>query len=416
MTMGLTLYRLASAGLAPLAPSVLRARTSNGKEPRDRQNERFARLLLARPPGQVIWLHGASLGETKLTRTLGEQLRTHCPDAFLLFTSQSRTSAEQFGSLDIPNAHHQLAPIDTPASASRFIAHWTPDLCIFAEGEIWPNLILAADKSAAKLALVNARMTDRSIAGWQRWPGSARRVFSTFDLILAADVRTADGLSAIIGKDIKPFGSLKTAQTDPVARPRAPGIDLGWDGPVLLGASTHEGEEALLLDALDALPAGSRLILAPRHPERGDAIAETLANQSRAFVRRAHGDAVTADTAVLLADTIGEMTHWYAVADHVYLGGAHVPGIGGHNPIEPLAFGKPVLTGPYATNFADMIAELQSLSVVKTVSTATEIAEACRTQAAVDASALDRYFAQGRTRLETACRALAELILPAETP
>ena len=168
MTVALTVYRMATAGLSPFVPRLLNARVATGKELAERTDERLARSLPARPGGEVIWLHGASIGETRLLVALAKALRELRPNAFLLFTSQTRTSAELITDLLPEKARHQLAPVDTPSATRRFIDHWKPDLCIFAEGEIWPNLLMAARSSAARLALVNARMTDKSISGWSR--------------------------------------------------------------------------------------------------------------------------------------------------------------------------------------------------------------------------------------------------------
>ncbi|MEO0881770.1 MAG: glycosyltransferase N-terminal domain-containing protein [Pseudomonadota bacterium] len=412
MTVALTVYRIATAGLSPLVPQLLNARVAKGKEIADRQSERLARHLPTRPRGEVIWLHGASVGETRLLIEVADALRKLRPDAFLLFTSQTRTSAELVADLLPEHSQHQLAPVDTPSATRRFIAHWEPDLCIFAEGEIWPNLLLAAQSSHAKLALINARMTEKSITGWSRIKRTAQRLFSRFDLILAADTRTAAGLSQLTGQDVPAFGNLKTVRES--ARP-ADGparVAFAWDGPVLLGASTHPGEEVLLLDSLAQMAAGSRLILAQRHPERGDDIDALLTARGVRSARWSRGEVPQQDTEVLLADTIGDMHQWYDMADWVYLGGAHVPDIGGHNPLEPLGFGKPVLTGPHTTNFADMIEDLKPLGAITIVKTAKDIAAACTDANATDTDAINAYFATGRKRLQEAAARLVDLLVP----
>ncbi|MEM6410021.1 MAG: glycosyltransferase N-terminal domain-containing protein [Pseudomonadota bacterium] len=411
MTVALTVYRMATAGLSPFVPRLLNARVATGKELAERTDERLARSLPARPGGEVIWLHGASIGETRLLVALAKALRELRPNAFLLFTSQTRTSAELITDLLPENARHQLAPVDTPSATRRFIDHWKPDLCIFAEGEIWPNLLMAARSSDARLALVNARMTDKSISGWSRLKRTARALFGRFDLILAADRRTATGLSHLIGSDIQAFGNLKTVDKTTLANAQERET-LPWEGPILLGASTHAGEEALLIDCLQLMGAETRLILAPRHPERGDEIAALLNTNGISFSQASAGETPEIDTKVLLADTVGDMPRWYAAADHVYLGGAHAPGIGGHNPLEPLSYGKRVLTGPHTTNCADTVADLKPLGAISIVRSAEDIASACNVPPAFDRTSLEHYFAAGRQRLDDAAGQLAALLAP----
>ncbi|MEL7453728.1 MAG: glycosyltransferase N-terminal domain-containing protein, partial [Pseudomonadota bacterium] len=195
MTPGISLYRFASGGLDPFVPWAMARRSARGKEDPDRLNERLARDLPPRPKGQLIWFHGASLGECKLLMMLSKALETEWQDAHCLFTFQTLAAADVL-QRDIGDiALLQLAPVDTPRAAARFIDHWTPDLCIFAEGEIWPNLLNSARSAGCATALVNARMTEKSIKGWKRWPTSAERIFKGFQAILAADRRTGDALS-----------------------------------------------------------------------------------------------------------------------------------------------------------------------------------------------------------------------------
>ncbi|MEM7661837.1 MAG: glycosyltransferase N-terminal domain-containing protein [Pseudomonadota bacterium] len=412
MTVALAAYRMVTAGLSPFVPRLLYARAVRGKELVHRQDERLAKRLPHRPDGEVIWLHGASIGETRLLVQLADSLRKLRPHAFLLFTSQTRTSAELISDFLPDNAQHQLAPVDTPAATRRFISHWQPDLCIFAEGEIWPNLLLAAEASEARLALVNARMTAKSITGWTRLRHTARKLFSHFDLILAADHRTAEGLASITGQDVPAFGSLKVVG-DGATGDEEPSLpNFGWQGPVVLGASTHDGEEKLLLDCLDLMEPETRLIIAPRHPERGDEVEALLTNQGAEYARISAGDIPLASTKILLADTVGDMPKWYAMADHVYLGGAHSPGIGGHNPLEPLSHGKRVLTGPHTSNCTDTVADLEPLGAISIVRTAEEIAASCRSEAPIDVDALKSYFAAGRKRLDDAAAKLSNLLSP----
>ena len=163
MTLGLTLYRMFSRLVALFLGRILSRRVKKGKEDPARLHERRARKLPERPEGRLVWLHGASVGESLILLELGKRLQGEVPDVQLLFTSQTETSAKLVAENLPERAFHQMSPIDTVGGAERFIRHWQPTLGIFAEGEIWPNLLLRAKKKGVHLALVNARMTDKSL-------------------------------------------------------------------------------------------------------------------------------------------------------------------------------------------------------------------------------------------------------------
>lgn len=367
MPPGLFLYGLITRLVAPLLGWLLSSRVRQGKEDGGRINERRAKALTQRPDGPLIWMHAASVGESQLQLAIACELLEQRSDLNILFTCQTQTAAglivKRFSD-DAVLARHwtlqQMAPLDTPGAAKRFIDHWKPDIGIFAEGEIWPNLLTELRKSGGKSALVNARMTEKSILGWQRWPRTARQMFSNFDLILASDLQTATGLSALAGRDVSVAGNLKSS----LPPPKADLAELGVlqtqlaGRKILVAASTHAGEEALVLDALMQMQPRPFAIIAPRHPDRGDEIRRLIDLSNLSVSQRSDAEAIEPGTDILLADTLGEMGLWYRLADTVYLGGGHAPGVGGHNPLEPLQLGKPVLTGPSVFNFKDLMAEL----------------------------------------------------------
>ena len=250
--------------------------------------------------------------------------------------------------------------------------HWKPSLAIIAEGEIWPNMLLELEARQIPAVLINARMTEKSILGWLRWKKTARRVFSSFDLLVAADIQTKTGLVELSDMDVVCPGNLKSALPAPsVDEDELRRLEQVINGSsVLLAASTHAGEEAIVIDAWMKMEPRPFLILAPRHPERGDEVDTLLSMTKAAVSRRSENDPMTADTEILLADTMGEMGLWYRLCDTVYLGGGHAPGIGGHNPLEALRLGKPVLTGPSIFNFRDLsqrLLPLQGFSIVHDV-------------------------------------------------
>lgn len=412
MTPALFTYQLATRLAAPLLGFALNARAHNGKEDILRLNERYAKRLPPRRPGPLVWLHGASVGESRVLLELGRRLIAARPGIMLVFTSQTMTSARLMGKEIPENAIHAMAPLDTPMAARRFIQHWKPDLCIFAEGEIWPNLILEAGKAGARRALVNARMTDSSADGWARFGGVFRALIGSFDVILAADQDTGARLERLLGRAVRVPGNLKSAQSPPDANP----ADLQRFATTFINgrrcfvaASTHPGEEELFLDATDRFT-DSAMIIVPRHPERGDEIADLLKSRRLPFARRSKGDVTSPRDRVLLADTMGEMGLWLRLADVVYLGGGHTADVGGHNPLEPVRLRKPVLTGPSVFNFAAMMADLETRGLVRTVEDSGDLAAGLADPPAISEAALAALEAEADAPMNATLEALLPLI------
>ncbi len=413
---GLRLYRAATTVLSPLATPLLAWRARSGKEDAARLRERFAQSSVARPRGTLLWMHGASVGETRVLLQLHAALAARRSDLSFLFTSGTRTSA---GLLAQPPARalHQFAPIDSVGVARRFLAHWRPDLAVFAESDLWPNLIEEAANTGVKLALVNARMSARSLASWGRSPATAAHLLKRFDLILAADTRTADGLGALAGRAIEKPGNLKRAAaplTYDHAALNAARTACGAR-PVWLAASTHPGEDEIVLDAHTRLRVRhphALLIIAPRHPDRGGAIAALAGNAPR----RSTG-APIGDGPVYIADTIGEMALFYALAPVALVAGSLLPTLRGHNPVEPAQLDCAILTGPHVDSFDDIFADLVADGGATQVCDAAAIAAAVellwtdparRTHAVRVAAAI---LARGGDALEKTVTAL-EALLP----
>ena len=183
MTLPLALYGLATGLAEPLAPFILKRRAKVGREDPLRLDERLGRTRSPRPPGPLVWLHGVSVGETVSLLPLVEGLRARRPDLGLLVTSGTRASAELLGRRLPAGVRHQYVPVDTPGAVRRFLNHWRPDLGVFAESELWPNLILTARRRGTRLVLASARITEGTARTWRRAPASARRLLSAFDLI-----------------------------------------------------------------------------------------------------------------------------------------------------------------------------------------------------------------------------------------
>lgn len=342
--------------LAPALPLWLKRRALKGKEDPERQNERFGKASIARPNGQLFWLHGASVGEvTMLLPLIRRLLETH-QNAHILVTSGTVTSANILQSRLPERAMHQYVPLDTPKAVANFLDHWKPDIGIWAESEIWPNLIRHTKLRGIPMALINARMSDSSIQGWFKRQASAQALFGCFDLILAANEDTANGLSWLLGRQVESAGNLKdSAPALPVDKAELKTLKTAIKKrPIWCAASTHDGEEKIILSAHEQIKQKypkALLILAPRHPERRKEILSLLTDSNIAV--RSRGQVPNAKTSVYLFDTMGEMGLAYGLSDVSFVCGSLVQGLMGHNPLEPAQLGNAIITGAHISSFAE---------------------------------------------------------------
>lgn len=345
---------------APLLRAHLRRRVARGKEEGSRLPEREG-FGAARPEGPLAWLHAASVGETQSALPLIAAMTAKRPDLTVLLTTGTVTAARLVAARAPERVIHRTAPLDVPAWVARFLDGWRPDLGVFLESELWPNLIEAAAARGVPLALVNARMSARSARFWRLSGGAGRRLLSRFRLVAAQGEADAARLAAL-GASPVAWGNLKHAAPPlPVdaAELAALSAVLG-DRPAWIAASTHPGEEAAALAAHRALASripGLLTILAPRHPERGPEVAALAAGLP--LVRRSLGEVPGPETQVLLFDTIGELGLAYRLARVAFVGGSLVPR-GGQNPVEPARLGLPVLVGPLHGNFTETVASLRA--------------------------------------------------------
>ncbi|HEY8947778.1 MAG TPA: 3-deoxy-D-manno-octulosonic acid transferase [Rhizomicrobium sp.] len=372
--LGLAAYRLATMALAPAVPFFLRQRALRGKEDTARMRERLGYASAARPEGKLIWIHGASVGESVSALPLMDAfLRSGHP---VLVTSGTVTSAKLMAERLPAGAIHQYAPVDTPAATSRFLMHWKPDAALFVESELWPNLLHRAAGQGVKLALVNGRMSERSFRGWRRARRVADALLSLFDICLAQDSETAKRLTALGARNVQITGSLKAdAPPLPANETKLAALRTAiGNRPVLLASSTHPGEDETILPAQDKLRGeypDLLTIIAPRHPERGADIAMLCG--PRPSLLRSSGALPAQDTQVYIADTIGELGLFYRLAPFAFIGGSLIPH-GGQNPLEPARLGCAVLTGPHTENFRQVYDAILSAQGSGLVGTALEIA------------------------------------------
>ncbi|WP_245296825.1 MULTISPECIES: glycosyltransferase N-terminal domain-containing protein [Rhodomicrobium] len=356
--LSLRAYRTISRAIHPAAGMFLRRRSQRGKEVPERLNERMGIASLSRPAGTLLWFHAASVGETNVVLPLIEALRKERPDLGILLTTVTVTSARIAAARLPSGAVHQFVPLDSPAFVQRFLDHWRPNMGLFTESEIWPNLILDADRRRIPLALLNARMSDRSFKRWLKMPGVSRPLFSRFAVVLAQSDGLAKRLATLGARKVISAGNIKfdspPPPVDPAELQRFKAMVAGR--PIFLAASTHPGEDEIVAEAHKALSAsypGLLTVIVPRHPERGADIAAMLEAQGLAAARRSQGAALGAETAIYVGDTVGDLGMFYAVAPIAFIGGSLVPH-GGQNPIEAVKLGAGVVTGPHWHNFPEV--------------------------------------------------------------
>ena len=389
----LRLYLAVSRRSGTFARRALERRRAEGKEDGERLAERTGEPGLPRPDGQLAWFHAASVGEAASLIELLRRLQQTRPELTCLVTTVTVTSAQFLADRLPETCIHQYAPMDVVPWVKRFLGHWRPDLAVWTESELWPAMLYETYAAGVPMLLINARISNRSFRRWRLFGGMARALLARFDRILAQDDLAGEQL-ALLGADPERMtveGSLKEGAAplpyDEAERVRIARAFAGR--PVWLAASTHPGEEEIALAAHGrarrALPMLA-LILAPRHPGRGDALAEALRGKGCTVAQRSKGEAITADTDVYLADTLGEMGLWYRIASVSFVGGSLVD-VGGHNPFEPALLGSAIIHGPHVRNFIDGYRRLAQADAAVLARSEAELAEAIVATMAPDRAA-----------------------------
>ena len=376
--LSLKAYRLATKLAAPIAPLLLAWRTRKGKEEADRHAERYGLASTPRPSGFLVWFHAASVGEVNAAMPVIEAIAKSRPDIRVLLSTATVTSA-RLARMRLPKgALHQYVPLDRRRYMNRFLDHWRPDLTVLVESEIWPNLVLETKARKIPLLLINGRMSTSSFKAWRRRPGLSRPIFSSFDIVLAQNDVLAERFAQLGATDAREAGNLKAdAPPPPVDETGKAELAAAFSNrPVWLAASTHPGEEDVIGAAHSlikkALPDLATIIV-PRHPERGKAVAEMLRGQGLNVTLRSSGALPGHQTDIYVADTIGELGLFYALAPVAFIGGSLVKH-GGQNPVEAIKLGSAVLSGPNVHNFRDAYGELLKAGGAKEVVDAESLA------------------------------------------
>ncbi|MEO0695971.1 MAG: 3-deoxy-D-manno-octulosonic acid transferase [Pseudomonadota bacterium] len=380
--MSLRAYRAASRMAGPVARMALRQRLKKGKEDPDRIDERQGTAGATRPEGPLLWIHGASVGESLSVLPLVRRLSELSPALSFLVTTGTVTSARLMAERLPARAIHQFIPLDHPQFVERFLDHWQPDAAVFVESEFWPNLILGARARTDAMALVNGRVSPKSFDSWTKRRGTIRYLLDSFDVIIAQDHQNAERLQTLSGRDVPTYGNLKNSapalpvdDTELAAMRSAIGTR-----PVWLAASSHPGEEEFIFDAHKILRnefPDLLTLLAPRHPERGDTVREIGRGAGLTCMLRSEGGDLTDDTQVYIADTLGELGLFYRLSSVSFVGGSLVEK-GGHNPLEPARLGCAILHGPYTFNFVETYGEMRQAGGAALVRNERELATAVR--------------------------------------
>ncbi|MDW4548285.1 glycosyltransferase N-terminal domain-containing protein [Defluviimonas sp. D31] len=391
------LYRLLAQIVFRLYAFRLRLAVATGRLARESFDERLGRGPERDGAAPLIWIHGASNGELASARPVIDTLIARAPDLSVLVTANTETGRALAQSWQQTRLHAALAPLDYPGAVRRFLDRWQPAALVVIENELWPERLTACAARGIPVFVIGARMSARSYRNWTRLRGLTARILGAIRYLSAQDSGSEGRFHdlGLASARIGPVVNLKSATT---ARNTSESLPFQRE-TTLLAASTHEGEEAAVLDAFATarlqIP-GLALILAPRHPRRRDAVEALIRARGLAFATRSRGARPDRDTPVYLADTMGEMDLWYQAAGMTFVGGSLVDR-GGHTPFEPAAHGSAILHGPDTANSAPAYAALTAARAAIEVANASELAAA--TVALADGEAQARLAAAATAAL-----------------
>lgn len=385
--MNRTLYTLLFHLGLPLLALRLWLRARKAPAYAQRLGERFAFRLPALQPGG-IWVHAVSVGESIAAAPMIRQLLLRHPELPITVTCMTPTGSERIQALFAgePRIQHCYLPYDLPWAAGRFLDHVRPRLAVIMETELWPNHVHQCARRSIPVALANGRLSERSAKGYARFARLTAPMLAEMSLLAVQTEVEAQRFLALGARPecVQVTGSIKfDLNVDPALPVRATHLREQWQArerAVWIAASTHEGEDAVVLAAHRQLlesHADALLVLVPRHQERFASVHALCKAQGFATVQRSLGQPVTAQTQVLLGDTMGELLFLYALADIAFVGGSLVAN-GGHNPLEPAALAKPVLSGPHMFNFLEIGAMLREAGALVEVDDAQGLAMAVR--------------------------------------
>ncbi len=373
----LSLYRILTFLATPFIYVWLYIRLLRGKEDSKRIYERFGFQMHARPTGKLIWLHGASVGECLSMMPLINRLLEQNKNLKIMVTSGTVSSAKLMEKRLPKRAFHEYIPVDIQGACRRMVRHFKPDAVLWFESEFWPNILGEIRKADIPLILLNGRISDRSFQRWQKALWIIKPLLSLFTLTFGQTEEDARRLRVLGARETICVGNLK------YAAPPAPfdAVELRrllrqiGKRPVWVGGSTHPGEEEMMADihvqVAKAFP-GLLTVSAPRHPERGNEVRRIFEKRGLKVAQRTKEEAITPDTDVYFADTLGEMGLIYRLSPIVFVGGSLVP-FGGQNMLEPMRLGRLVMIGPNAFNFREIVSFSKERGALVEVADATSM-------------------------------------------
>ena len=356
--MQVTSYQKVTSLLKPLIMLYVSVRKRKGKEDVQRFNERLGVAAMPRPKGRLVWLHGASVGETVSMLPLITKMREEYPRLNVLVTSGTVTSAKIMAGRLPKGVIHQYVPLDIKEYTDKFVSYWKPDLALWFESDFWPNLIVSASEAKVPLILVNGRISDRSFEKWQKARSFIAELQGKFALSLGQTKEDARRLKKLGARNALSVGNIKYAADDlPCDAEKIADLQKQIaKRENFVAASTHNDEESRLADIFLSLKPkhpSLLLIIVPRHPKRGAEIAQSLRAKGLMVALRSKGEKITKNTDIYIADTIGEMGIFYRLSDIVFMGGSLVPH-GGQNFLEPARLKSAIVVGGFMHNFTEM--------------------------------------------------------------
>lgn len=366
-----------------LYPLVIRSyverRKQNGKEDINRFNERIGRPKMKRPEGKLFWLHGASVGESVSMLPLINRILETYPDSHVMVTTGTVTSADVMQKRLPERAFHQFIPLDNPIFTTRFIKHWQPDVALWFESEFWPAVLSSIRRKNIPLILINGRISNKTFKRWQQFDFVCKELLNCFNLCLGQSEEDAYRLRVLGAKETACLGNLKYAglplpidETVKKELTKQIGKRKFW-----LASSTHDDEEIRIAKVHKRMKEkfpDLLTIIAPRHPNRGEAIAEAIQDIGLTTALRSKNEKLTPHTDIYIADTIGEMGLWYSLAKIVFIGGSLIPH-GGQNFIEPSRMRDAVVVGPHMHNFTDAMNRAKKADAIIQVTDTVELEE-----------------------------------------
>lgn len=354
-------------------------RKENGKEDVKRFNERIGRPSMKRPEGKLVWLHGASVGESVSMLPLIQRILDTYPDAHVMVTTGTVTSADVMQKRLPDRAFHQFIPIDNPIFTTRFVKHWQPDVALWFESELWPAVLSSIKRKNIPLILINGRISNKSFKRWLQFDFISKELLSCFSLCLGQSEEDAYRLHVLGAQNTMCLGNLKYAGLPlPIDEDkRAEFVKQAGKRRMWLASATHDDEEVRIAKVHKRMKEkfpDLLTVIAPRHPQRGEDIQEKINNLGLKTALRSKNEKITPQTDIYIANTIGEMGIWYDVINIVFIGGSLIPH-GGQNFMEPSRVRDAVIVGPHMHNFTDAMNRAKKADAVIQVTDTEELQE-----------------------------------------